>query len=78
MYKLTYTATLQQADNDGNDDGDSYTFSGQQVIANPTPQNADFATASGAMAADLLGKIEAGFPLQSTDDSDNSGGGGQG
>lgn len=78
MYKLSYTAVLQQVDGFGDPDGDKFTFTGAQAINSANPQNADVVTALAGMSTDLTTQIEVGFPLQLNDDSAGDGSGGAG
>lgn len=78
MYKLTYTAALSLTDSQGNPAGDLFRFNGQQLMNTNAPQNSDIVAVLALMSTDLTTQIEAGFPLQSSQDSDQAGSGGAG
>lgn len=76
--KLTYTAVLSVTDSDFNVDGLSYTFTGTQVTGAANPQTADLQALATAMGVDISAQMVAKYPVQSADDGDNPGSGGQG
>lgn len=55
--KLIYTAALQQTDNYGNPNGDTFTFSGSQLLADYPPTNTDLTNAATAMGSDISAKM---------------------
>jgi hypothetical protein len=76
-FKLIYTATLAQTDNDFNPNGYSFSFAGSQVFGGSAPSSSDLTTMATAMGSDIGAQLSAKYPAQNN--SDNSGtAGGQG
>lgn len=69
-YRLSYTATLQQTDSRGVPNGNTYSFNGSQFFPGASPQAADLANLSTAMGVDISTQMQAGYPVQVADASE--------
>ncbi len=60
MMRLSYTVLLQQTDNQGHPNGDVFSFSGSQTIADYPPTGSDLTGAATAMGVDIGNQMISG------------------
>lgn len=68
-YLMTLTMNLQQCDDSGNVDGQSYSFTGTAIVPTNTPAAADLNAAAVTAGAIVRAAAVAGFPVQQAEDN---------
>ena len=73
--KLIYSVDLQQTDNAGVPNGDTFTFTGSQVLPKYPPSNSDMTAAAVAMGVDIGAQMTSttGYAAQNQIDQNNGG-----